>query len=514
MLRFVARWSSPARGRIVGLLTLVGLLLVAGLVLARPGGGEAYSGGTRSHSSSSHGYSSSGSSRSSGGGGGGSVDLGLIIELVALCFRYPPLGFAVVVGLGGFFYLQGRGSRGLKDWSTGMPGREETRSRTANLRSELTVLRGDDHGFSVILFEDFVYALYAEVQVSRARGGIGRLAAFLSPAVAQLLYDPALERVDGVIIGSLRYLSVDLGKERVTATLELEANLGEVRQGQGQRYYVVDRVTLGRARSAQSRPPKRVRKLDCPNCGAPLEGMRGTTCAYCQTEVGGGRLDWVVDSIERVTTEMRPPLVTTEVAESGNQLPTLVTPGADQRMGELLQRDPANDPAALWQRIGLIFSELQVGWSNRDLSRIRPFVTDNLFQYFGYWVDVYFASQARNITENARILNIELVEVLADATYDAVTVRVFATSLDYTLADDGRLLRGSRTKERPYSEYWTLIRGNAARGRPRTDPSCPSCGAPLKIGMAGNCEYCHARVVSGDFDWVLSRIEQDEAYGY
>jgi len=239
----------------------------------------------------------------------------------------------------------------------------------------------------------------------------------------------------------------------------------------------------------------------------------GTTCAYCQTEVGGGRLDWVIDNIVRVMTEMRPPLDTTDVPESGNQLPTLVAPGVQQRMGELLQRDPANDLAALWQRIGLIFSELQVGWSNRDLSRIRPFVTDNLFQYFGYWIDVYFASQARNITENARILSIELAEVLADATYDAVTVRVFATSLDYTLADDGRLLRGSRTDERAYSEYWTLIRGNAARGRPRTDPSCPSCGAPLKIGMAGNCEYCQARVVSGDFDWVLSRIEQDEAYG-
>ena len=94
-----------------------------------------------------------------------------------------------------------------------------------------------------------------------------------------------------------------------------------------------------------------------------------------------------------------------------------------------------------------------------------------------------------------------------------MTVRLSATGLDYTLADDGRLLRGSRNEERPYSEYWTLVRGNAARGRPRTDLACPSCGAPLRIGITGNCEYCQARVVSGEFDWVLSRIEQDEAYG-
>jgi hypothetical protein len=284
-------WPRMTRVRLVALLVILALALVAGLALARPGGGESYSGGTRpsrsssqssssrsssSHSSSSQSssnhssssqssshsssslpsssHSSSGSGYDHSGGGGGQVDIGFVIELMALLVRYPLLGMMVVVGLGGFFYLQGRGVRGLTDWSTAMPDRVEERSLTASLRSELTVIRGDDPGFSLILFEDFVYALYAELQVSRARGGIGRLAAFLSPEVAQLLYDPALERVEGVVIGSLRYVGVGRGTERVTATLELEANLTELRPGQAQRYYVVDRLRLGRARAARSRP--------------------------------------------------------------------------------------------------------------------------------------------------------------------------------------------------------------------------------------------------------------------
>jgi hypothetical protein len=109
-------------------------------------------------------------------------------------------------------------------------------------------------------------------------------------------------------------------------------------------------------------------------------------------------------------------------------------------------------------------------------------------------------------------VRIDLANVIGDTHFDAVTVRLFATSLDYTLADDGSLLHGSRDRERAYTEYWTFIRGRNAKGRARTDPSCPNCGAPLKVSMAGNCEYCQARVVSGDFDWVLSRIEQDEVY--
>ena len=41
---------------------------------------------------------------------------------------------------------------------------------------------------------------------------------------------------------------------------------------------------------------------------------------------------------------------------------------------------------------------------------------------------------------------------------------------------------------------------------------CPSCGAPIKLNQAGKCEYCGTVVTGGNFDWVLSRIEQDESY--
>ena len=33
-----------------------------------------------------------------------------------------------------------------------------------------------------------------------------------------------------------------------------------------------------------------------------------------------------------------------------------------------------------------------------------------------------------------------------------------------------------------------------------------------KVNMSGICEYCDAYITTGHFDWVLSRIEQAEAY--
>lgn len=129
-----------------------------------------------------------------------------------------------------------------------------------------------------------------------------------------------------------------------------------------------------------------------------------------------------------------------------------------------------------------------------------------------YWIDLYVQQHCRNMNENARILRMDLANILSDSHYDAVTVRLFATGLDYTVSDDGRLLSGSRSRPRTYSEYWTLIRNIGSKGSTRGDANCPNCGAPLKVGMTGNCELCHAKVTSGEFDWVLSRIEQDEAY--
>ncbi len=46
----------------------------------------------------------------------------------------------------------------------------------------------------------------------------------------------------------------------------------------------------------------------------------------------------------------------------------------------------------------------------------------------------------------------------------------------------------------------------------RTDKACGNCGAPAKVGMTGACEHCGAHVTSGEFDWVLSKIEQDDSY--
>ena len=479
---------------------VLGALLVAVAALARPGGGGSYSGGG-----------------SSGGSGGGGGDGGIIIELVFLAIRYPAIGVPLLIVFLVVAYIRSRAAASQKAWQTSAAAVPHVQQRVQAARgvsrAQLDQIRTIDPAFSNVLFEDFVYLLYGELHRARAAGTVS-LAAFLSPAVAGSLPDPNLSDVNGIVIGAMRILRFSgVHGPMVSIELEIEANYVELyRQGGERRFYVVERMALQRASSAKSRPADRARTLDCPNCGAPLEKMRGTQCDYCRQEVGGGRFDWNVVQLSTLKKEMRGPLLTSDVEEVGTDHPTLVDPGAATRLAAVQQRDPGFHWDVFQRRIGHIFGQLQAGWSGRDPLLIRPFVSDNLLQSMSYWIDLYKLNHCRNVNEGAHILRIDLANVLSDATYDAITVRVFASGLDYTIGDDGRLLSGSRTKPRTYSEYWTLIRGVTRKGQSKGDQCCPNCGAPLKITMVGNCEFCRVKVTTGEFDWVLSRIEQDEAY--
>jgi Tim44-like domain len=500
--------SRQARRRWLPCLLALACVLLAAAAFARPGGGHSYSGGSRS----------SGSHSSGGGGGGGGGDgAGILFELlIYLCIENPtvgiPLLLLVIVGM----LVRAAIQRGMKSWSTTTTdvSTVATTTRAASQpRKQLEELRSVDPEFSLVLFEDFVYMMYAAVQRSRAIG-TGSLAAYLDPNLAAALPDPSLADVQGIVIGALRYEDFSgVGSGTLRVELEIEANFVELsRTGQQQRFYVVDTLVLTRSHTAKSRAYSRAHKLDCPNCGAPLESMRGSECSYCRQNVGLGRFDWMIAELSNLNREPRGPLLTSDVAETGTDLPTIADNTAPARFQELQQRDPSLTWQSLTGRMAHVFGALQVAWSGRDPLQIRPYVSDNLFQTMLYWIDLYVASRCRNVTENARILRIDLANVTSDKHYDAITVRMFATSIDYTIGDDGKLWSGSRSRPRQYSEYWTWIRGTARRGQSRGDVSCPNCGAALRIGMAGTCEYCRVKVTAGEFDWVLSRIEQDDSY--
>ncbi len=502
----------------VAFVVLSVLVLAATIAFARPGGGGSFSGGS----------GGGGRSGGGGGGGGGGGD-GLIGFIVGVLWELLPwpLKIVLLLVIVVLFIVKSVRGKGQDDWATAPPTYEQQqqawtppvamRPAAADVRQRLGAVRQFDPDFSLVLFEDFLYALYAETRYALGRGQIATLSAYLAPDVLARMQGTPPAPTRAVIIGAMRYVDVsglDAGSPEVRLDVELESNVAIFDGGAERTLYVVERWTLARRHGARSRKPARARVLDCPGCGAPLSAVIAGTCTHCKRVVATGELDWIVRAATILQQETRPPMLTSNVEEEGTDLPTIVAPDATQRIAELQQRDPSFVWQAFQARVGLVYGEFQVAWSARDLAKMRAYLSDNLFQMQSYWVDAYVKQGLRNMNDNARIEGIELARVDSDAFYDAITVRVRAVGLDYTVSDrDGRVVSGSKSRERRYTEYWTLIRGVAKKGPTRTDNACPNCGAPLVVNMAGVCNYCKAKVTSGEFDWVLSRIEQDEVYG-
>ncbi len=487
------------------------VLFTAGSASGRPGGGHSYSGSSSrsSSSSSSRGSFSSGGGFGShaSGGGGGDLSGGEVLVILLVMGAV----FTVMV-----VYSARKRRAGAQEEDSSAPAQPRTESRS--IRRELMKLRATDADFSIVLFQDFLYALYAHAHESRAADGkLDELLPYLDgEARSALERSGRPEKVKGVIVGAMRFMAVggmEAASSQVEVEVEFEGNYTEVSEGKEQSFYSVERWTLVRGKQVRSRAPDKIRAFVCPSCGGPLSALRGNTCSYCYKVIDTGEFDWFVTGIAFENVEPRGALFSEGAEEQGTDLPTVFEPDAGERLLYLQARDPAFSWPAFEARLGLIFSQLQEAWSNREWTHARPYVSDRLFQSTTYWIDAYREAHLRNVTENARIARIELCRVETDRWYDALTVRVHASSIDYTISDQGEVKSGSQARRRAYTEYWTLIRGAQVKGSPSSTKSCPQCGAGLRIDMAGSCEYCGAKVTSGAFDWVLSLIEQDESYG-
>ena len=387
-------------------------------------------------------------------------------------------------------------------------------TRHDSVEAALAAIRSGDDAFSSVLFEDFLYALYAEVHTHRGSRTLDRLSPYLSTTARSTLEEYPATEVFAIVVGGMRVESISTDATGVGVEVIYTSNMEEKDEnGKTHAFYMEERWRLHRSGAAKSRAPEAASVIGCPSCGAPLDKMVGGTCGYCEKTPGMGEFDWFVTSIEVGSRERRGPMLTGTTEEEGTDLPTVVARDAKKRMESLRQRDAAFQWPAFVKRVEHVFHAFHHSWGAQDLKEVRPYLSDSLYNLQTYWVNAYRAQRLKNITEHPTVMTIHLANVGHDKYFDSVTVRVFASCVDYTVDQNGKVVGGDNKSPRHYSEYWTFIRGSGKTGAPRADASCPSCGGSIAdINMAGTCSHCKAKVTSGEFDWVLSRIEQDEVY--
>jgi predicted lipid-binding transport protein (Tim44 family) len=182
----------------------------------------------------------------------------------------------------------------------------------------------------------------------------------------------------------------------------------------------------------------------------------------------------------------------------------------DGGLAAIKAHDPQFEAEAFLGQAQTSFFTIQQAWTECKPEMSRAVMADGLAQQTAMQLEEYRRDNKLNRLDGLTVSDARIVGAHSDNVYDTVTVRFSAASADYDVdAKSGRMVKGHKDIE-AWTEDWIFQRSSGAVTKPAglMSHKCPNCGAPINVNAEGICEYCHQQVMSGKYDWVLSRIDQ------
>lgn len=385
----------------------------------------------------------------------------------------------------------------------------------AETQSRLGPLLENDANFSLPVFREFAVLLYSQA-IQERMSNFSHSRPYLTDSAAQTLArrGKALSVTD-VVVGTCSLEAALVQGGNLQLRVRFESNYLENTGSDQQAFVAEERWTFSRKLGSLTQIPEGATKLACPGCGFSGDFPSSGECPQCNRTNQQGQLDWVVTNIQVLNLEtFTPHQAEGGGVEAGTNLPTIVHPQLGVRRRELEARHPDFQLSEFEQKVREVFLAINQAWNDRDWAKARPYETDALFRTHRYWIEDYLRRGQINQLGQIQLSQVVLSNIVLDAFYESITVRLYASMTDCTVdAKSGKVLFGDSKRARSFTEYWTFIRRVGSKSTRGTTSQCPSCGASLdRVNQAGICEYCDSLITKGDFGWVLSNIEQDEVY--
>lgn len=500
--------------------TALGAFGFAAAAFARTGGGSHAAASSSSHSSGG----SFGGSFGSGGSLGGIIVLLIIIFVVGYILRRvrnspggqalggTPQAQAAIATLGSVIGASNLAKVALGDFGAGAgafrrplpPGLDAIRAldpgfemETFLQRAEMTfflvkrgVQKNDAASVRPYLNDGVFNAVSQSISQSKAQH---RHALLESLNVRGLAVEDAQCNAQGQSI----VVHFDLVYRAKTLD---DANQTVADEGQDQRH--AERWTFGRGPAARTAVNGGVIAARCPACGAELRLAFDGTCAHCKASVTNGSVDWVVVDVQPAG----------YVGYSADSSLGIAASSIPEGVAALNAADKDFSMGAFESRVKTAFLALQDAWCQQKLDAGRAFMSPGAYFTWSAQLETMAAEGRHNVMENISVNSVQPVRIIHGRVFDDLTVRISAAAADYEVDQSGKVVFGDRSV-RPFMEDWTFQRsvGVATSNKPGTlENTCPSCGAPVALTQIGECRYCKAAVTSGKFDWVVSRIDQED----
>jgi len=495
--------------------------------LARAGGGG-HGGGGGGHSSSGGGGHSFGS-----GGGGGSVGGLITLLIIGLIFYvvFKRMNRGGAARAGSFGGARPGGSPPAQVVLSALGaalGQAATRgaaagvqlpgASTSNLPATVEQIRAQDPGFELEVFLQRAEMIFFLVKRGVQQNDAAAVRPYLGDAVFAAVASGITQAKTGhrhALLESLNVRALHVQNADCAASTQsiqihfdlvyrakMLSDANQVISDEGDDHRHGERWTFTRAANARTPLNGGVVAAKCPACGAELRLNLDGTCAHCRASVTNGTVDWIVSDVQNAPF----------MGYSGDSSLAVAAASVEEGIASLRAADPSFVLEAFLARVNAAFLALQDAWCKQNLDAGRGFLSPGAYFTWRAQLETLASEGRRNVMEHLSVQRIDPVLLVHGRVFDDLTVRITASCADFEIDKDNEIVFGDRTV-RSFTEDWTFQRsvGVSTSRKPGTlENTCPSCGAPVSLNQIGECRYCRAAVTSGKFDWVVSRIEQDE----
>ena len=180
-------------------------------------------------------------------------------------------------------------------------------------------------------------------------------------------------------------------------------------------------------------------------------------------------------------------------------------------MSDYLRLDPNFDEAQFREKLANWYVQLQNAWQKRDISSLRPYLTDAFYAQMETQLQSHIEAHRTNIIDRIAVLSVQLKGYKQENGEDKIIAYLNTRIIDYTIDDNtGHVLYGNKNVEKFMTYEWLLTRTSGQlTGEQEAMQSvvCPHCGATLNINKTAKCDYCGSIVTVEEHGFVLSSIK-------
>jgi predicted lipid-binding transport protein (Tim44 family) len=196
-----------------------------------------------------------------------------------------------------------------------------------------------------------------------------------------------------------------------------------------------------------------------------------------------------------------------------NNIPASGDMLAEGEISSFMAANPEFNLSAFKDKVQLAFTGIQVAWENQNLSKVRKWISDGVYQRFNTQFIMMQMLGQKNTIKNVVVKNVVIDSVESDGDFD-----IIHTAIQFEMEDSFVCDKYPELNEEGYYEdveYWTFLRKKGVKEKDIYHTNnCPKCGGnlPEDGGEVSKCGHCGTTTYLGDYDWVLAEITQAADY--